>query len=183
MTMNTDEYNFDYQDADPIGTDDGWKTHDDGLFREDVGLSDMFSELTMHLMKTHDIDKGVLVLRNSDRGELSAVSTWNRGAHHDGLQLNLPIDASLFEKVAEGGCVYTEDFCQSFSGNFFERKLLLDDDSRSFVLQPLKSNGRVLGLLGYSSARPTAFATFEEGVADDLANRFGAMIESKTYQR
>ncbi|MCK4371845.1 MAG: GAF domain-containing protein, partial [candidate division Zixibacteria bacterium] len=101
----------------------------------------------------------------------------------DGLRLNLPVDASLFEKVAEQGHIYTEDFCESFSGNFFERKLLLDDDSRSFVLQPLKSDGRVLGLLGYSSRKPMAFVTFEEGALDDICNRLGSIIEKLVYHQ
>ncbi len=140
-------------------------------------LAEAFHTLTDQLHKEYDIDKGVLVLRPDAGRQLAAVSTWNRGALRDGLRLNLPVESSLFEKVAEQGHVYTEDFCESFSGNFFERKLLLDDDSRSFVLQPLKSEGRVLGLLGYSSRKPMAFVTFEEGALDAISNRLGAIID------
>ena len=87
----------------------------------------------------------------------------------------------IFEKVAESGQVYTENFCDTFTGNFFERKLLLDSDSRSFVLQPLKSEGEVVGLIGYSSEQPTAFTMFEEGLLEKMANRFGAIVERKLY--
>ena len=151
--------------------------------KQDTPLSEVFHALTDRLRKEYNIDKGVLVLRNDEARQLAAVSTWHRGIARDGLRLNLPVDASLFEKVAEQGHVYTEDFCESFSGNFFERKLLLDDDSRSFVLQPLKSDGRVLGLLGYSSRKPMAFVTFEEGALDDICDRLGSIIEKLVYHQ
>ena len=163
-----------------------WPTSDDndavtGLAQtpahQDTSLTKAFHDLTDKLHEEYNIDKGVLVLRPDAGRQLAAVSTWHRGALRDGLRLNLPVEASLFEKVAEQGHVYTEDFCESFSGNFFERKLLLDDDSRSFVLQPLKFEGRVLGLLGYSSRKPMAFVTFEEGALEVISNRLGSIID------
>ena len=96
--------------------------------------------------------------RRDDNRHLAAVTTWHNGSVRNGLSVNLPPESSLFEKVAEHGRVYTEDYCAGFSGNFFERKLLLGDDSRSFVVQPLKTDGKVVGLIGYSSEEPTAFA-------------------------
>ena len=82
-------------------------------------LAEAFHALTDQLYKEYNIDKGVLVLRSDAGRQLAAVSTWRRGALRDGLRLNLPVESSLFEKVAEQGFVYTEDFCESFSGNFF----------------------------------------------------------------
>lgn len=143
---------------------------------KETPLAEAFHALTDQLHKEYNIDKGVLVLRPDAGRQLAAVSTWHRGALRDGLRLNLPTESSLFEKVAEQGFVYTEDFCESFSGNFFERKLLLEDDSQSFVLQPLKCEGRVLGLLGYSSRKPMAFVTFEEGALDTICQKLGAII-------
>lgn len=153
------------------------------LLRNDARLSESFFALTRWLRRIYAIDRGVLVIRSESGPRLSAISTWRDGQAREGLSLNLPLDSSLFEKVAEHGQVYTEDFCGAFSGNFFERKLLLDDDSRSFVVQPLKSEGRVLGLLGYSSRQPTAFAMLEEGTLDDMASEFGAIIENKVCQQ
>ena len=141
-----------------------------------VDLADIFFELTRELLKHYAINKGVLVIRRDDTQCLAAVSTWKDGSTRDGLTVNLPADSSLFEKVAEHGQVYTEEFCGSFSGNFFERKLLLEDDSRSFVVQPLKANGQVVGLLGYSSASPTAFAMFEEGSVEKIAADLASVI-------
>ncbi len=138
----------------------------------------VFSELTDELKKQYEINKGVLVIRRRDTQRLAAISTWNNGSIRDGLIVSLPPDSSLFEKVAEDGQVYTEGFCQSFSGNFFERKLLLDDDSRSFVVQPLKSDGEVVGLLAYSSTQPTAFSMFEEGDVREATDKFASEVRT-----
>ena len=94
-----------------------------------VNITEAFSNLTNELNNELEIDKGVLVIRMQDTQELAAISTWNNGVLRDGLMVTLPAKSSLFEKVAEDGSIYTEDFCSSFSGNFFERKLLLDDQS------------------------------------------------------
>jgi hypothetical protein len=148
--------------------------------RDLARLSDEFTHLTTELRREYPIDKGVLVVRNERSRQLAAISTYRDGVVRAGLRLNLPAESSLFEKVAEHGDVYTEDFCESFSGNFFERKLLLEDDSRSFVVHPLKSQGRVLGLLAYSSRLPTAFAMFSEGAAIEKADALGAMIDGRS---
>lgn len=147
-----------------------------------VNLSQAFSELTQELTRDFDISIGVLVLRMQDTNDLAAISTWKNGAMRDGLTVSLPSQSSLFEKVAEEGLVYTEDFCEAFSGNFFERKLLLDENSRSFVVQPLKTDGKVVGLLAYSSDQPTAFAMFNEGAGYPLASKFADQIQSLMKQ-
>jgi hypothetical protein len=151
--------------------------------RDYARLAGEFCELTRELTREYPIDKGVLVLRNDISHQLAAISTYRNGVMCEGLRLNLPTEASLFEKVAEHGEVYNEDFCDSFSGNFFERKLLLDDDSRSFVVHPLKSDGRVMGLLGYSSRQPTAFAMFCEGAIVEQAAALGSMIDGRRGDR
>ncbi len=142
------------------------------------GLSQAFDNLTRELRKKYEINRGVLVVRRHDNQRLAAVSTWNEGSIRDGLAISLPREPSLFEKVAETGEVYTENFCDAFSGNFFERKLLLDDDSRSFVVQPLKVDSEVCGVLAYSSVKPTAFTMFEEGAAERTARSFASTIRT-----
>ena len=161
-------------------SDNGGLNFDELVNRGD-SLSEIFFALTSHLRETFEINKGVLILRQEQPRKLAAVSTWKNGLGRDGLALSLPCDSSLFEQVAEQGEVYTEHFCGAFSGNFFERKLLLDDNSRSFVLQPLKSDGHVVGLLGYSSESATAFTMFEEGTLDSIAEELGSVIEAGKY--
>lgn len=147
-----------------------------------VNITQSFSNLTDELNNEIEINKGVLVIRMQDTHELAAISTWNNGVLRDGLMVTLPGKSSLFEKVAEDGSVYTEDFCSSFSGNFFERKLLLDDNSRSFMVLPLKAEGKVVGILAYSSVEPIAFAVFEEGKFKNRAEKFASEIHSLISQ-
>lgn len=154
------------------------KTFDNKHSRE-LDISDLFFELTQKISTKYDIDKGLLVLRRRKSDSLSAVSMWSNGDLRDGLSIKLPVESSLFEQVAAQGQVYSEEYCGAFSGNFFERKLLIDDCSKSFVLQPLNYDGEVIGLLGYSSKNPTAFATFEEGELDKVAADFAKTIWKK----
>ncbi|HOD65658.1 MAG TPA: GAF domain-containing protein [candidate division Zixibacteria bacterium] len=149
------------------------------LHEQGAGAPQMFAHLTRELARRYAINRGVLIMRRGAAGPFAAVSTWVNGSLRDGLAVNLPPQSSLFEKVAEHGRVYTENFCASFSGNFFERKLLLGDESRSFVVQPLTSDGEVVGLVAYSSDEPTAFAMFEEGAVEDVARAFAAAIRKQ----
>jgi len=141
-------------------------------------LSEMFFEIIDFLKERYTLNKCVLIIKH-DNAVLSAISTWSNGLRQDGLTLNLPHKESLFEKVLEDGRLYTEYFFGSFSGNFFERKLLLDEQSRSFALQPLKSGGQVVGLVGFSSKNPTPFALMEEGDSADILNRFADRLSKQ----
>ncbi|UCE23368.1 MAG: GAF domain-containing protein [Candidatus Zixiibacteriota bacterium] len=148
-----------------------------------AGPSELFFELTRQLKTRFNISKGVFLLRSGIDAPLAAISTWDNGQTRHGLAIKLPSEESLFERVARQGQVYTDNFCDSFSGNFFERKLLLNDSSKSFVLHPVKCNGEVIGLLGYSSSEPTAFTMFEEGAVEDIVADFGQVVRDRVLSR
>lgn len=149
------------------------------VFAQEQSPSEIFFEIANHLREKYDINKAVLVIRQDD-SSLAAISTWNNGQKRDGLSLNLPQKESLFEKVIEDGRLYTEYFSESFSGNFFEQKLLLDNQSRSFALKPLKVEGKTVGLVGFSSQNPTAFTVMNEGETDKLLSRFATTLVKKS---
>ena len=148
------------------------------VFEREKDPAEMFFEITNYLKDKYDIGKGVLVLRHED-SVLSAISTWSNGQRRGGLALNLPTDKSLFEKVIEDGNLYTESYSETFSGNFFEQKLLLEPLTRSFALHPLKFEGKVIGLLGFSSHNPMAFSLMEEGESDRLFNKFASKLSEQ----
>jgi len=143
---------------------------------DNVSLTDTFSEVSRRLKSDYEINKGVLLVRNTIDQTFSAISTWSNGKLRFGLTIKLPEESSLFIKVASDGNLYSENFIAKFSGNFFERKLLMDDFTQSFVLQPLKHEGEVVGMIGYSSAEPTTFAMFEEGILDDISAELAQII-------
>lgn len=146
---------------------------------EDANISEIFCELTRRLEVKFDINKGVLVLRHQNDNSFLAISTWNNGEFLDGLAISLPTKPSLFEEVAADGHVFSDSYGGIFSGNFFEKKLLLNNNSRSYLLHPLKHEGQIVGMLGYSSEEEMAFSVFEEGILFDVATKFSKIINDK----
>ena len=137
---------------------------------ESKGVAEAFVELTRIVQLRFPIHKGLLILRETNGFRYSAVATFKEGSIRLNLNLYLQSGSSLFEKVAVQGRVYTENYCGLFSGSAFERALLLDDMSCSFVIQPLNHDGQVVGLVGYSSIYPDAFALCEEGALDRICH-------------
>lgn len=173
-------YTDDYNDAD---SDSEW-TESTGELAENLDRvlntftdpGHIFVEFTRLLEDEFDIRKGFLALREGAYTRFIAVATWNDGKVRKNLSLRLPATHSLFEKVVEDGQVYSETFAELFDGSMFERRLLLDDETESFMLRPLKYEGQVIALLGYGSVRQHAFVTFEDGPLDPLIDRFAALI-------
>lgn len=137
----------------------------------------LFSHLSRSLLQEFDIKKGFLALREGDQTRFLAVAAWKDGKTRKNLSLRLPNISSLFEKVAESGEIYAENFAALFDGNYMERQLLLDDDTASFMLRPLKYEARVVALLGYSSEVSEAFVAFEEGLLDPIFERVAAYLD------
>jgi len=137
---------------------------------------ELFYEFTRVLEQTFPIRKGLLALREPNHTRFLAVASWRAGKVRKNLSLRLPTVSSLFEKVAEDGRIYRESFAAFFDGNLLERRLLLDDETQSFVLRPIKYEGRVVALLGYSSDNADAFASLEENPLDAVIEMFGELI-------
>ncbi|MEE8577061.1 MAG: GAF domain-containing protein [candidate division Zixibacteria bacterium] len=145
-----------------------------------TNLSDIFSELTRKLQDYFEISKTVLVIKEETSSHFLAVATFSENKTRKNLSLRLPGHSSLFEKAAEMGLVYTESFCELFSGSAMERNLLLDEESRAYALVPLKHDGKVVGVLGLSSDQPDAFLMFENGCLDRIAAGLAARIVAET---
>jgi hypothetical protein len=122
-----------------------------------------FSHLFESLL---DIRKGFLALREGDQTRFLAIAGWKKDGPPRSLSLRLPQAPSFFEKVAEDGRLYSERVAEFFDGNTIERRLLFDDDTISFMLRPLKHDGQLVGILGYSSDVADAFVTAESGALD-----------------
>ncbi len=135
-----------------------------------------FVQFSRLLERFLEIRKGFLALREGDRTRFLAIASWKNDGTHKTLSLRLPQTPSFFEKVAEHGQLYSESITQFFDGNSIERRLLFDDDTVSFMLRPLKHDGQLVGMLGYSSDVPEAFATVESGQLDAAFDQLAAVI-------
>jgi len=138
--------------------------------------STAFSEFSRLLENNFDIRKGFLALREEQYTRFLAVASWKKGDERRSLSLRLPQTASLFEKVAETGQIYSETFSEFFDGNRIERSLLFGEGTVSFMLKPLKHDARVVGIIGYSSDRPDTFATLEDGLLDPVFDHLAAFL-------
>lgn len=154
----------------------------DLAFDPEADLSDIFIELTRKLQQWFHIDRGLLLIREAGSTRFIATSTFSGQKIRKNLSLRIPVPSSLFEKVAEQGESFSENFCDLFSGNSFEKKLLMDDDAQSYILLPLKHDGEVVGLLGYSSRTPLAFTIFERLVSERLAGWLARCISHNPKQ-
>ena len=135
-----------------------------------------FSEFSRLVESAFTIRKGFLALREENQTRFLAIASWKKGGERRSLSLLLPQTASLFERVAETGQIYSEAFAEFFDGNRIERSLLFDHDTVSFMLRPLKHDARVVGLIGYSSDLPDAFVTIEDGRLDPAFDRLAAFL-------
>ena len=151
-------------------------------FGAETDLSEMFIALTRKLQERFNIDRGLLVIREAGSTRFMATSTFSDRKIRKNLSLRIPTPSSLFEKVAEQGETFSEDFCDLFSGNSFEKKLLMDDDAQSYILLPLKHEGQIVGLLGYSSQTPLAFTTLENTDLENLTSMLARRISHTLSQ-
>lgn len=135
-----------------------------------------FAQFSRLLERLLEIRKGFLALREGNQTRFLAIASWKDDGTQRTLSLRLPQAASFFEKVAEHGQLYSESITQFFDGNTVERRLLFDEDTVSFMLRPLKYDGQLVGLLGYSSDVPEAFVTVESGQLDPAFEQLAAIL-------
>ena len=141
-------------------------------------MTDLFNEHIKNIQEEIPINKAVLLLNHNHTGVLAAISTWDNGHLHNGLSIKLPSESSLFEKVVLTGKSYQSKNCSEFEGNFFEKKLLLNEQSNSFLLQPLKVNNQVIALIGYSSCESDIFDDNTIIEKFEISHKFSSQIES-----
>jgi transcriptional regulator with GAF, ATPase, and Fis domain len=148
-------------------------------FDPKAGLSDIFLELTRQLQEVFEINRGLLAIRESGSTQFLATATFSQRKTRKNLSLRIPEESSLFGKVAEQREIYADEFFDLFSGNSIEQKLLVDDDTRSYVVLPIKRDGEVVGLLGYSSETPLAFAALEQAGIERLTQPLADLIHRR----
>jgi len=180
--MMTDEEDFEFSRY-PSDNPEDYANILNTRYPDGMDMSELFIKLTQDLQHSFTISKGLLVIRENNATQFIATASFSQRKTRKNLTLRIPSVSSLFEKVAEGGTLYTENCSEFFSGNSFERNLLMDNNSRSFILQPLKHEGQVIGILGYSSDEVSAFTVFETGLLDTVAGLLASRISGKLPQK
>ncbi len=139
-------------------------------------MTELFATYLEAIKEKLDFDKCVLIVRKN--GNLAAIATWDNNIFHEGLSISLPNDNSFFQNIVNSKKNYISNDCSTFEGNFFERKLLLNDNSQSCMIQLLDSDNEVVGLIGYSSSCKNAFDNDSINYVLSLGNEFIQKVET-----
>jgi len=148
----------------------------ESIYPRSAEPADIFADLTHELQKKYHISKGVLIVRGQKGTQYEAIAMFTKTGETRRLSLKLPTKSSLFEIAAEDGGIYTENYYGLFSGNNFEKNLLLDKNTESFMLHPIKCDGRVVAIIGYSSDVTDAFITFDDDMLAEVGEQLGHRI-------
>jgi len=127
-------------------------------------LHELFVETARSIHRYIPLQRAILVVARAHYRDLIAVAGWslsNRNGATRTLSLALPVEDSLFAQVAAQRFGFSDDYFGLFSGNSIERRLLIDDQTRSYVIWPLKVEASLIGLVGLSSEFPGAFTEID----------------------
>lgn len=149
------------------------------LFKNHKSVHELFFSLIKKLNKFFSLSKAILVVHSAKDNTLKVIAMKGRRRSWQGLALSLPEKDSLLYKIFRGKKIYSQNYPDVFGGNFIEKKLLLDTDTCSIVICPIKSNGSIHGLLCLTSPMLYAFGMFEEGFLEGVLERFSGFIEKE----
>lgn len=149
------------------------------LFKKPQSIHLTFFSLIKKLNRFFSLSRAILVVRSLRDDSLKVVAIKGRKESREGLALTLPEKGSLFYRVFTTKAPYCENYPDGFPGNFIEKKLLLDGDTGSIAICPIKHDGTVHGLLCLASPVLYAFGMFENGFLDAVLERFGMLIEKE----
>lgn len=156
---------------------DFWRELDHSL-AECTDLETMFRSLSDGLVSRFAVKKGLLAACDGDGTRLMAVAAWREGRELRRLSLRLPQRSSFLQTILKQQASYTESYMSAFDGNHLERNLLLDDDSASYLIQPLRCDGCDVGVIAYSSDDPLAFVTIDETTFEWVTSRLAKHLRS-----
>jgi hypothetical protein len=146
------------------------------LFIKQKNINKLFFAIAKKLNRAFDITSAVLVIRSVRDSSLKVIAIKKDHYSREGLALTLPDRDSLLYNVLRKASLHTEYIVENFSGNFIEKKLLLDDKSRTLAICPIISNNSVSGLLCLASPSSSAFELFENGALDSILKQLGSIM-------
>jgi transcriptional regulator with GAF, ATPase, and Fis domain len=146
------------------------------LFIKQKNVNNLFFAIAKKLNRLFEITSAVLIVRSTHDSSLKVIAIKKEHYSREGLALTLPDHDSLLYRVLRKASLHIERKPDDFSGNFIERKLLLDGNARTLAICPIVSNNSVSGLLCLSSPSPSAFDLVEKGILDSTLSQFGSLM-------
>jgi len=149
------------------------------LFKSNQNLYQLFFSFIKKLNKFFSLSKAILVVRSPRDNNLKVVALKGQKSIRQGLALSLPEKNSLLYNVFDDCEIYTQNFPKDFEGNFVEKKLLIDNETSSIAVCPIRNDDSTHGLLCLASPIIYAFDMFGEGFLDSVLEQFGKRIKKE----
>ena len=139
-------------------------------------LNDLLTKLIRKMMRFFPIDKATITFYDARDEMLRVSQVYENGSIKRGLRLNFPVRNSLMYQVLMHGYPVVDNFPEKLSSNVIERKILLNNMTRSVLVVPLIYDGIKMGLLSLTSQKEYAFGLYLEGVCEGMVEDFGKQL-------
>ena len=148
----------------------------EALTRKHKNIHQFFFAVTKKLYKIFSISAAILVLHSNRDHSLRVIDIKKAGYSGEALSLILPDKDSLLYSVYRDETIFSESDPDKFNGNFLERKLLLDQTTKSLVICPINDDGRISGLLCLASSLPSAFNSEGAVFLETISRQFRSIL-------
>ena len=146
------------------------------LFRRNNNIYKLFFSLCKKLNKLFSLSTAVLVVHSVRDNSLKVIAVKNSKHSPEGISLTLPDQDSLLHSVFNDGSLHIDNSLEHFSGNFFEKKLLLGEEANSLAIIPINHDGNRIGLFCLASPRTNAFDLLDESLLRPVTAQFGEVL-------
>lgn len=148
----------------------------EALARKHKNIHQLFFAITKRLNKIFSISVAILVSHSNRDHSLKVIDIKKTGYSGEALSLILPDKNSLLYSVYRDETIFSESDPDKFNGNFLEKKLLLDQTTKSLVICPVRDNGQISGLLCLASAMPSAFNSDDAFFLEEISRQFRSSL-------
>jgi hypothetical protein len=129
---------------------------------------ELFMKLCAKLDKFFAINRASLAFYDK-YDDLMKISHIKVGKEYkNGVQINIMASKTLMKRVLDDGNIYVRNFFQFIDGIELEKKILLDNSSRSMALIPLIWEDEKIGTFNLTSKSYLAFSLLESHLFDYL---------------
>ena len=147
----------------------------DSIIGKARNINRLFFSFIKKLNRFLPINRAALVIY-SNRDKVLKVIALKGETAREGLALTLPAGNSLLGRVYNSRATYIADTPFFFSGNFFERKVLIGPGTKSVLVTPIITGGKAYGLICLSSTKEFAFENYDSSILDRIFRKLGIAV-------
>jgi len=147
----------------------------DSILGKAHNINKLFFSFLKKFNRYLPVNRAALVIHSGRDKTLKVIALKGETAR-EGLALTLPAENSLLHRVYNSRAVYIANQPFYFSGNFIERKILLNPETKAVMVAPLFDGGNIFGLICISSQREGAFEGCDQGILDKVFGKLGIAI-------